>query len=324
MARAALGHRWVAGCLGIGAAGRGVEHTVGQSQAIESTEGAPIAQYRGHSPPAQDARFHRCGGSRTSKDLNQHLHPCRQEKRRRIVGRESTGQTSGVSTRYLASQLAAASPGTRGTKRKASRSWALRVRFPDPRFRPGRRLAMGGGAAAGAWPAASAGPLPGNASTPGFTPPGPGPLKRGQRLSRQFLTAIGPRHQLDGHFLYQERVSGPGAEARLSSQPNDDEALLELALLARFRNAPSTAGTAGSGPPRGAPPTNPWPSAYRSGCALAGWIRDPCRGRQGGCQGRHAAAPAVLEASPISPEPSAADPRGLRELPLAADRHLKR
>ena len=83
------------------------------------------------------------------------------------------------------------------------------------------------------------------------------------------ISRIGIEHQLDGHFLYQERVKG-WAEQRLHQNPNDADALWSLALLATLQNRPQLA-QARFGQLQSQQPGNPWPSGYRAVVLLADW-----------------------------------------------------
>jgi len=83
------------------------------------------------------------------------------------------------------------------------------------------------------------------------------------------MSRIGIEHQLDGHFLYQERVKG-WAEQRLQQNRNDADALWSLALLATLQNRPRLA-QARFGQLQSQQPGNPWPSGYRAVVLLADW-----------------------------------------------------
>jgi len=83
------------------------------------------------------------------------------------------------------------------------------------------------------------------------------------------LSRIGIEHQLDGHFLYQERVKA-WAEQQLQKDPNDADALWSLALLATLQNRPLQA-QARFGQLQNQQPDNPWPSGYRAVVLLADW-----------------------------------------------------
>ena len=83
------------------------------------------------------------------------------------------------------------------------------------------------------------------------------------------MSRIGIEHQLDGHFLYQERVKA-WAEQRLQQDPHDADALWSLALLATLQNRPQLA-QARFGQLQSQQPDNPWPSGYRAVVLLADW-----------------------------------------------------
>jgi hypothetical protein len=94
-------------------------------------------------------------------------------------------------------------------------------------------------------------------------------IKQGPRGLAPVFEAIGPQHQLDGHFLYQRRVRA-WAEQRLQADPKATDALWSLALLAVLQNRPGEADN-WFGRLEALEPANPWPPAYRSVVLLAGW-----------------------------------------------------
>ncbi|MCP9801573.1 glycosyltransferase family 39 protein [Synechococcus sp. RedBA-s] len=94
-------------------------------------------------------------------------------------------------------------------------------------------------------------------------------LERGPAALGAVFEAIGPQHQLDGHFLYQGRVID-WAQQRLSANPSDRDALWAMALLAVLRNRPDQADQ-WFARLQTLEPANPWPPAYRSVVLLAGW-----------------------------------------------------
>lgn len=94
-------------------------------------------------------------------------------------------------------------------------------------------------------------------------------LERGPGGLAAVFPRIGPEHQLDGHFLYQQRVR-QWALKRLQQNPNDRDALWSLALLATLTNRPVAAGH-WYGRLQALEPNNPWPAAYRAVVSLADW-----------------------------------------------------
>jgi hypothetical protein len=94
-------------------------------------------------------------------------------------------------------------------------------------------------------------------------------LETGPAGLAQVMSRIGIEHQLDGHFLYQQRVK-TWAEQRLQQNPNDADALWSLALLATLQNRPIQA-QARFGQLQSQQPGNPWPSGYRAVVLLADW-----------------------------------------------------
>ncbi len=154
--------------------------------------------------------------------------------------------------------------GDQGTNRPASRELSLRLRR-DGRFQP-----------AGSWPWSEGrqvelwrrrGPL-----SPGFDADFirlARDLERGPAGLGAVFARIGPEHQLDGHFLYQQRVRRWAGE-RLRLDPDDRDALWSLALLATLNNRPVEAGR-WYGRLQALEPANPWPAAYRAVVSLADW-----------------------------------------------------
>ncbi|MEB3334027.1 MAG: glycosyltransferase family 39 protein [Cyanobacteriota bacterium] len=94
-------------------------------------------------------------------------------------------------------------------------------------------------------------------------------MERGPAGLVPLFARIGPEHQLDAHFLYQDR-SRHWALAQLARHPQDDNALWTLALVATLRNRPVEAAQWYATLQR-LHPTNPWPLAYRSVVLLAAW-----------------------------------------------------
>ena len=94
-------------------------------------------------------------------------------------------------------------------------------------------------------------------------------MERGPAGLGPLFERIGPEHQLDAHFLYQDRVR-QWAQQRLQRQPQDPDALWSLALIETLRNRPEQAARWYS-QLQGHNPANPWPLAYRSVVLLAGW-----------------------------------------------------
>ncbi len=94
-------------------------------------------------------------------------------------------------------------------------------------------------------------------------------MERGPEGLATLFARIGPEHQLDGHFLYQQRVR-TWARQRLEQDPNDGDALWSLALLATLNNRPSEAEGWYSRLSQ-LQPANPWPAAYRAVVQMADW-----------------------------------------------------
>jgi 4-amino-4-deoxy-L-arabinose transferase-like glycosyltransferase len=94
-------------------------------------------------------------------------------------------------------------------------------------------------------------------------------MERGPSGLEPLFARIGPEHQVDAHFLYQERVR-LWALKELAHHPDNADALWTLALVATLRNRPVEAAQWYATLQR-LHPTNPWPLAYRSVVLLAGW-----------------------------------------------------
>ncbi|WP_255141712.1 glycosyltransferase family 39 protein [Synechococcus sp. Lug-A] len=183
-----------------------------------------------------------------------------------ILGRESGKQKREHALVLQQAQWLLLASGDQGTKRKESRQLSRSVRS-DGRFErvgswpwtKGRQLEL--------WQRRAAAP----AAVPfdrRFITLSRG-LEQGPAGLGAVFDAIGPEHQLDGHFLYQARVRR-WAEARLSANPNDREALWALALLDVLLNRPAAA-EGWFKQLEAVDPANPWPSAYRSVVLLADW-----------------------------------------------------
>jgi hypothetical protein len=97
--------------------------------------------------------------------------------------------------------------------------------------------------------------------------------------------AIGPEHQLDGHFLYQQRVAR-WATGQLRSDPDDRDALWSLGLLGVLQNRPLEAAR-WFGRLETLEPANPWPAAYRAVVLLADWRAPQAAAVAGAAERRH-------------------------------------
>jgi 4-amino-4-deoxy-L-arabinose transferase-like glycosyltransferase len=94
-------------------------------------------------------------------------------------------------------------------------------------------------------------------------------MEEGPAALEPLFGSIGLQHQLDGHFLYQQRVRERALQ-RLQGQPDDRKALWSLALLATLQNRPEQA-QAWFARLQTVLPGNPWPASYRAVVLLAGW-----------------------------------------------------
>jgi len=154
--------------------------------------------------------------------------------------------------------------GDQGTNRPGSRELSLRLRS-DGRFEPLGRWPWSEGRQVELW--RRRGPAAPRFDAD-FIRMARG-LERGPGGLAAVFERIGPEHQLDGHFLYQQRVRR-WARERLQRQPDDRDALWSLALLATLNNRPVEAGQ-WYGRLQTLEPRNPWPAAYRAVVSLADW-----------------------------------------------------
>jgi hypothetical protein len=115
-------------------------------------------------------------------------------------------------------------------------------------------------------------------------------MERGPAGLGPLFARIGPEHQLDAQFLYQDRVR-QWAQQRLQSQPQDPDSLWSLALIATLRNRPVEAAR-WYGLLQQQAPSNPWPLAYRAVVLLANW-------QPGRAHGLLVTAPANLRREPV-------------------------
>ncbi len=156
--------------------------------------------------------------------------------------------------------------GEAGMRREASRELAREIR-QDPRFRLVGRWPWSDGEPVELWTRRR--PVAATARFDRRFIELASGLERGPAGLAPVFEAIGPQHQLDGHWEYQRRVID-WAEQRLRSDPSDREALWALALLAVLRNRPHQADQ-WFARLQILEPANPWPPAYRSVVLLAGW-----------------------------------------------------
>ena len=94
-------------------------------------------------------------------------------------------------------------------------------------------------------------------------------LAAGPQGLARFIEQIGPHHQLDGHFLYQQQVEA-WARQRLSQAPRAPDALWSMAALNILRQ---DAGAADHwlAQLEVVLPDNPWPTTYRAAVLLMDW-----------------------------------------------------
>jgi 4-amino-4-deoxy-L-arabinose transferase-like glycosyltransferase len=266
-ARARFGPWLGAVLLGVGLLGTGATTASERAGELERRADAPV-------PEVLEAVRQRVGTAPTTvvvipttADVNQH----NVSTFGRLGGGQTLGRESGKQEREHALVLEQAqwlllASGDQGTKRKESRQLSRSVRS-DGRFNlvgswpwtKGRQLEL--------WQRRAAAP----AAVPfdrRFITLARG-LEQGPAGLGVVFDAIGPEHQLDGHFLYQVRVRR-WADARLNANPNDREALWALALLDVLQNRPAAAAQRFERL-EAVDPANPWPSAYRAVVLLADW-----------------------------------------------------
>lgn len=94
-------------------------------------------------------------------------------------------------------------------------------------------------------------------------------LAEGPQGLARFMQQIGPHHQLDGHFLYQQQVE-TWANQRLAQQPQATDALWSQAALAILRQDARTADH-WLAQLEAVLPENPWPTTYRATVLLMDW-----------------------------------------------------
>ncbi len=91
----------------------------------------------------------------------------------------------------------------------------------------------------------------------------------------RFMEQIGPMHQLDGHFLYQDQVHAWSGQ-RLQTDPHAADALWSLAAMAILNRSVSSANH-WLLLLEEALPHNPWPTAYRAAVFLTNWQAGPAK-----------------------------------------------
>jgi hypothetical protein len=253
--------------LGVGLLGTGATTASERAGELERRAEAPV-------PEAIAAVRQRVGTAPTTvvvipttADVNQHnVSTFGRLGGGQILGRESGKQEREHALVLQQAQWLLLASGDQGTKRKESRLLSRSVRS-DGRFQlvsswpwtKGRQLEL--------WQRRAAAP-PAVPFDRRFITLARG-LEQGPAGLGAVFDAIGPEHQLDGHFLYQARVRR-WADARLSANPNDREALWALALLDVLQNRPAAASRLFERL-EAVDPANPWPSAYRSVVLLADW-----------------------------------------------------
>ena len=266
-ARGRWGLAAAASLLGVGLAAAGTTTAVERTGQIETQPGSPL-------PAVLTALRQQVGNQPTTLVVIPSAGPVNQHNATsfgRLGGGQILGREIGKREQEQPLVLNQAdwillASGDQGTKRKESRRLSREVRR-DGRFQmvgswpwdKGRQLEL--------WRRRAGAPPAQRFDRP-FIALARG-LERGPAGLAAVSDAIGSQHQLDGHFLYQHRVSD-WARARLRLNRSDPDALWSLALLAVLRNRPAEA-DGWFARLEQLERTNPWPSAYRAVVLLADW-----------------------------------------------------
>jgi 4-amino-4-deoxy-L-arabinose transferase-like glycosyltransferase len=260
------GRSWAWALLVAGVAGATSHAVVGAGAQIRRTEPAPVA--------ALTARLRERVGDKPTTLLvvpgNPELNEQTVTTFARLSGGRIEGRRLGRARRehplvLERSQWILLATGDQGTDRPFSKDLSHRVRA-DGRFERVAAWPWSEGRAVELWQRRStARAVPFDAD---FIRLARG-MERGPAGLGPLFARIGPEHQLDAHFLYQERVRHWAVD-RLRRQPDDADALWSLALMATLRNRPVEAEQWFASLQR-QHPTNPWPVAYRAVVLLASW-----------------------------------------------------
>ena len=266
-ARSRFGHRLGVALLGAGLLGTGAATAAGRTSELQPRAKAPV-------PEIVNLLRQRVGNAPTTvvvipttADVNQHnVSSFGRLGGGQLLGRESGKQERDHALVLQQAQWLLLASGDQGTKRKESRRLSRSVRS-DGRFSLVRSWPWSRDRQLELWQRRPDAPaaVPFDAR---FIALARG-LEQGPAGLGAVFDAIGPEHQLEGHFLYQERVRA-WAESQLNSNPADREALWSLALLEVLQNRPAAAAQRFERL-EAVDPTNPWPSAYRAVVLLADW-----------------------------------------------------
>jgi hypothetical protein len=270
-----------------GLAGTTTQSVQGAADQIQRRSPAPVAQITG--------RLRRLVGEAPTTLLVVPGHPEINEQTVTTFGRQGGGRIEG---RRLGrarhehplvlerSQWILLATGDQGTNRPFSRELSHRVRG-DGRFEKVEAWPWSEGREVELWQRRPGNPPERFDAT--FIRLARG-MERGPAGLGPLFARIGPEHQLDAQFLYQDRVR-QWAQQRLQSQPQDPDSLWSLALIATLRNRPVEAAR-WYGLLQQQAPSNPWPLAYRAVVLLANW-------QPGRAHGLLVTAPANLRREPV-------------------------
>ncbi|WP_371734176.1 glycosyltransferase family 39 protein [Synechococcus sp. CCY 9618] len=265
--RARWGRRAALAALGLGLVGSAGTTAVQRAEALERDPPLPLASLVG------DLR-QRAGPAPTTvivipttADFNQNnVTMFGRAGGGEVVGRETGKRREEHLLVLQEAEWLLLATGDQGTRRKESRQLSRKVRS-DGRFSLVRSWPWDKGRRVELWQRSADAPPPSRFDQR-FIRLARG-MERGPAGLAAVFDAIGPEHQLDGHFLYQQRVAR-WAEARLRSDPDDRDALWSLGLLGVLQNRPLVAARWFSRLET-LEPANPWPAAYRAVVLLADW-----------------------------------------------------
>ncbi len=267
----AIQHRWGSGAARLALAAGLLStalHTGGQrAAALERVAGLPV--------PEVMAELRRRGGDQpltlllmaSQPDLNEHTATVYGRLGGgRIVARQ-VGRRPGQREAVLAgAEWLLLATGNQGSSRRSAQELSRAVR-QDGRFELAQRWPGVRGLNLELWRRRADAP-PARRFDAAFQRLAP-EMAQGPGGLAPLFASLGLEHQLDGHLLYQRRVAD-WARQRLQNNPEDREALWNLALLATLQNRPEAA-QKWFGQLQDLDSSSPWPAAYRATVLLANW-----------------------------------------------------
>jgi len=234
---------------------------------IDRTEPAPLSEVMARLRQATQNQPTTLVVVPDSRDLNQHsVTSIGRRQGGQILGRQLGKHTEEHALALQRSDWFLLASGDQGTRSRRLRQLSTRVR-QDGRFEALAHWPWTRGRQVELWHRRTNAP-PAERFDPSFIAMAQG-LSRGPAGLTKVFEAIGPEHQLDGHFLYQGRVRS-WAHQQLRVHPGDDQALWSLGLLATLRNRPDEAAD-WYGQLQRRHPETPWPASYRAVVRLANW-----------------------------------------------------